>query len=69
MAKLLPRFDGQSIPEIRQAAREAPGIDDMPAQEDRPVGPSSEHVILRGIPVIGAGGGAIPGTRPDQVAR
>jgi hypothetical protein len=64
--KLLPRFQGQSLGEIRKAAKEAPGIDDMPVQEPTEVGPSSEQQILRGIPVIGSGGGAIPGTRPDQ---
>ena len=64
MAQLMPRFHG--LEAIRRQAREAPGIDDMPHEETE-VGPSSEQAVLRGIPVIGSGGGAIPGTRPDQV--
>jgi hypothetical protein len=66
MAKLLPRFNGQDLTEIRREAREAPGIDDM-SYDTRSV-EKSEQQVLRGIPVIGSGGGAIPGTRPDQLS-
>lgn len=62
MAHLLPRFT--DLETIRREAREAPGIDDMPTESKKQVFESTE--CLRGIPVIGSGGGAIPGTRPDQ---